>query len=148
MDQASVTQYILDTFAGVETTDAAGYTFFFYRSDHKMPFATLATRDDEYDHASDLDRDESIFRLNIGVSRDTYRSLFGPPPSPPGPSGVVDTGHDFSALDQLMPHPVYAPQSWVCILNPSDDTFEAVKPLLAESYDLAARRNARREGRE
>lgn len=146
MDQASVTQYILDTFAGVETSEAAGYTFFFYRSDHKMPFATLATRDDEYDRVSHLDRDESIFRLNIGVSRDTYRSLFGPHPSPPGPSGVVETGHDFSTLDQLMPHPVYAPQSWVCVLIPSDETFEAVKPLLAEAYDLAARRNARREG--
>jgi hypothetical protein len=89
----------------------------------------------------------SVFRLNIGVSKDTYRSLFGPQPALPGPAGVVDTGHDFSALDQLLPHPLYAPQSWVCVLNPSAETFQAVKPLLAEAYALAVRRHAKREGR-
>ena len=41
---------------------------------------------------------------------------------------------------QIMPHPVYAPQSWVCVLNPSDATFQAVRQLLAEAYDLAVRR--------
>jgi hypothetical protein len=37
-----------------------------------------------------------------------YRERFGalPPHQPAG--GVVDTGHDFAALDLLMPHPVYA----------------------------------------
>jgi hypothetical protein len=55
----------------------------------------------------------------------------------------VDAGHDFTTLDQILPHPVYAPQSWVCVLNPSDETFQAVRPLLAEAYDLAVRRYAR-----
>ena len=146
MDEASITQYILDTFAGVETATAFGYTFFFYRSDHKLPFATLGTQDDDYDRASNLNR-PSVFRLNIGVSKDTYRSLFGPQPAAPGAEGVVDTGHDFTVLDQLLPHPVYAPQSWVCVLNPSAETFQTVRPLLAEAYDLAASRNAKREAR-
>jgi len=145
MDEITITRYITDTFANVETTTTAGYTFFFYNSDHKMPFATLGTQDDDYDRASNLNR-ASVFRLNIGVNKDTYRSLFGPPPSPPGSTGVVDTGHDFSTLDQLLPHPVYAPQSWVCVLNPSAETFQAVELLLAEAYDLAARRHARRAG--
>ena len=43
MDQASITQYILDTFVGVEMAATQGYTFFFYGSEHKLPFATLAT---------------------------------------------------------------------------------------------------------
>ncbi len=43
-----------------------------------------------------------------------------------------------------MPHPVYAPQSWVCVLNPSAETFEAVKPLLADAYASVAARHARR----
>jgi Family of unknown function (DUF6194) len=47
-------------------------------------------------------------------------------------------------VDQLMPHPVYAPQSWVCVLNPSETTFQAVRPLLAEAYELAVRRHAKR----
>jgi Family of unknown function (DUF6194) len=146
MDETSIIQYITDTFANVEMASTAGYTFFFYGADRKLPFATLATQDDDFDRASNLNR-ASVFRLNIGVSKDTYRSLFGPQPAPPGPAGVVDTGHDFSALDQLLPHPVYAPQSWVCVLNPSAETFQAVKPLLAEACALAVRRHAKREGR-
>jgi len=143
MDEASITHYITDTFAGVETATAEGYTFFFYGPDRKLPFATLATKDNAYDRASNLDR-PSVFRLNIGVSKDTYRALFGRQPSRPGAEGVVGTGHDFTALDQLLPHPVYAPQSWVCVLNPSDATFQqTVRPFLAEAYELAVRRHAR-----
>ena len=102
-------------------------------------FEPAGTQDNDYDRASHLDR-PSVFRLNIGVSRDTYRSLFGPPPAPPGDAGGVATGHDFAALDQLMPHPVYAPQSWVCVLNPSAATFRGLQPLLAEAYARAANR--------
>ena len=108
-----------------------------------MPFATIVTKDyGDFDRASNLNR-PGVFRLNIGVSKETYRSWFGPQPSPPGTAGVVDTGHDFTALDQIMPHPFYAPQSWVCVLNPSEATFQAVQPLLAEAYDLAVRRFGR-----
>ena len=39
---------------------------------------------------------------------------------------------NFTALDQIMPHPIHAPQSWVWVLNPSEATFEAVRLLLAE----------------
>lgn len=143
-DPEAIARYLLDTFPGVETTAAMGYTFFFYGSDHKLPFVTIATQDNEYDRASHLDR-PSVFRLNIGVSRDSYRALFGPPPAPPGEAGVVATGHDFAALDQLMPHPVYAPQSWVCVLNPSAATFRGLQPVLAEAYARASNRHARHE---
>ncbi|MGH2370118.1 MAG: DUF6194 family protein, partial [Chloroflexota bacterium] len=67
--------------------------------------------------------------------------------TPPSAAGVVDTGHDFTVLDQLLPHPVYAPMSRVCVLKPSDATFQAARPLLAEAYDLAVRRHARRVAR-
>jgi len=142
MNEASITQYITDTFDGVEIAATEGYTFFFYGPGRKLPFATLATKDNDYDRASNLDR-PGVYRLNIGVSPATYRSLFGPQPSRPGADGVVDTGHDFTTLDQILPHPVYAPQSWVCVLSPSDATFQAVQPLLAEAYDLAIRRHAK-----
>ncbi|MGH2584005.1 MAG: DUF6194 family protein [Dehalococcoidia bacterium] len=151
MDEAAVTQYITDTFDGLDVAVASGDTFFFYdpgRSlppDRRLPFATLVTSD-AYDTASDLDR-PSVFRLNVGVSPDTYRSLFGPQPSAPGADGVVATGHDFTALDQILPHPVYAPMSWICVLNPSDARFQAIRPFLAEAYDLAVRRHARRVAR-
>jgi hypothetical protein len=163
MDEASITRYVADTFAGVDVVVASreigspeiawGDTFFIYDPDRdhppdrRFPFATIVTKDyGDFDRASNLDR-PGVFRLNIGVGKETYRSLFGPQPSPPGAAGVVDTGHDFAALDRVMPHPVYAPQSWICVLNPGAETFRAVQPLLAEAYELAARRYARREAR-
>ena len=39
-----------------------------------------------------------------------------------------------------MPHPVYGRQSWVCVLNPSAETFGRVKPLLREAYEIAVAR--------
>jgi hypothetical protein len=93
----------------------------------------------EYDRVSNLDR-PGVYRLNIGVSRSTFRSLFG--------SARVDLGAcDFTALDTLMPHPDDAAQSYLCVLNPSEETFQKLQPLLAEAYQLAVRRAARKPAR-
>jgi len=136
MDEASITQYITDTFDGVDVVSASGGTFFFYNPERKFPFVTLTTND-EYDQFSNLSR-AGVFRLNIGVSKQTFQSLF--------PAG--DTGQDFTALDRIMPHPVYGKMYWVCVLNPSEATFQAVRPLLAEAYDLAVHKHAKRAARE
>jgi hypothetical protein len=147
MDESSIRQYITDTFAGVDVVDASGGSFFFYNPDrtvapdHRFPFATLVTSD-EYDQFSDLNR-RSVFRLNIGVSKQTYASLFGPEP----PGATTEGGHDFNALDRIMPHPVYGKMYWVCVLNPGEATFQAVRPLLAEAYDSAVRKYDRRADR-
>jgi hypothetical protein len=81
-----------------------------------------------------------VFRLNVGVSQDTFRALFGHLPSD---LRTKSADYDYAALDRLMPHPAYGRQAWVCALNPSPQTFEAVKPLLAEAYSMAATRHAR-----
>ena len=153
MDQDAIIQYVADTFAGIEVMrptegPGAGDTFFYYDPQHNLdptrqfPFATIVTKDyGDFDNASQLNRPE-VFRLNIGVSRDTFRALFG---YAPGEASTQSTAYDFAALDRLMPHPVYAPQSYVCVLNPSPATFEAVKPLLAEAYSRAANRHASRQ---
>ena len=162
MDESSIIRYIAETFAGVdivrpqpgdEPEIAVGDTFFIYDPQrnqddhHRFPFATIVTKDyGDFDCASNLNR-PGVFRLNIGVGKETFHSLFGRQPAPPAETGVVDTGHDFTVLDQLLPHPVYAPQSWVCVLNPSDATFQEIRPLLAEAYNLAVSRYTRRESR-
>lgn len=136
MDESSVVDYITKTFPGVETTTNFGYTFFFYKSDHLLPFATIASSDNEYESISKLDR-PGVFRLNIGVSKETFQSLFG--------TAKVDVGsYDFTALDVLMPHPDYAKQHFICVLSPSEETFERIRALLAEAYDIAVRRYPRR----
>jgi hypothetical protein len=104
MDATEVAAYIREAFPDVETTTAYTYTFFFYGSERMLPFATLATADNEHDRVSDLDRD-GAYRLNVGVSRDTYRSLLGDEKPRLGPAGVIDTGHDFTLRDQILPHP-------------------------------------------
>ena len=137
MDETTTANYITDTFAGVETTTTWGYTFCFYGPDRKLPFATIAGADNEHDCVSDLDR-PGVFRLNIGVGRQTFQALFG--------AESVDVGaYDFTALDTVMPHPFYAAQHFVCVLNPGDATLEQVRALLAEAYGLAVRRHTRRQ---
>lgn len=136
MDEKRITDYIMNTFVGVETMTAFSYLFFFYGPERMLPFATIATADNEGDRLSNLDR-PGIFRLNIGVKKQTFQALFG--------TGKVDlSAYDFTALDTIMPHPDYAAQSWLCVLNPSDATFHQLRPLLNEAYELAVKRAARR----
>lgn len=138
MDEAAIIQYLTDTCPGMQVTNADGNYFFFYDPEQKFPFATLVTRDD-YDTASNLSR-PGVFRLNIGVSKQTFQGLFG--------LQSPDAGHDFTALDRVMPHPVYGSMYWVCVLSPSAKTFETVRPLLAEAYDAAVAKQAKRQSRE
>ena len=132
MNESSVVDYITKTFPEVETTSSFGYTFFFYRSERKLPFATLIASDYDYDRISNLDR-PGVFRLNIGISKQTFQSLFGT-------TKVDVSNYDFTALDVIMPHPDYAKQHFVCVLSPTETTFERVGALLAEAYDIAVRR--------
>ena len=145
MDEAGIIRYITETFADVQVVGAHNAFFFFLDPEQKFPFATLVT-DDTHDQASNLNR-TGVFRLNIGVGPEVYRSRFGPQPAFPRDGRTVNTGHDFTALDQLMPHPVYAAMSWVCVLNP-DQTLEDVKALLAEAYSLDAKKHAKRKAHE
>lgn len=136
MDDQAMHQYIVETFADVETATNFGYTFYFYRDDHMLPFATMIAADNEYDRLSNLDR-PGVFRLNIGVSKETFQRLFGT-------QKPRNEDYDFTALDRLIPHPEYAAQSFLCVLSPSSATFEQLRPLLAEAYELAVKRYRRR----
>lgn len=132
MNESSVTDYITKTFPDVEIVRDFGYTMFFYRSDRKLSFATFISADYEYDRYSNLNR-PGVFRLNIGVSKQTFQSLFGK-------DEVNVKDYDFTALDVIMPHPEYASYHFICVLSPSEAMFEKIRPLLAEAYDIAVRR--------
>src|SRR5438128_8626689 len=111
MDERSIIQYIAETFDGVNAVEANGDTFFIYDPErnlppsYQMPFITLVTSDFN-DSFSDLNR-PGVFRLNVGVRRETFASLFGDARFPDDPAEVAATGYDFTALDTLLPHPVY-----------------------------------------
>jgi hypothetical protein len=141
MNEVEISHYIMTTFEGVDVVVASGDSFFFYNPDgsvppnHKFPFVTLVTSDIN-DQFSNLNR-PSIFRLNIGITKQTFRTLFAKQDNA-AESNDVFSNYDFRALDQVMPHPVYGRMYWVCILNPTKATFETtVSPLLVEAYKLA-----------
>ena len=133
INEAFITNYIKSTFEDVETAANMEYIFFFYRDDHMHAFATIASTGNEYEKISNLDR-PGVYRLNIGVSRETFQTLFG--------KGKIDTSsYDFTALNTIMPHPDYSSQYFLCVLSPSETTFdERIKPMLAEAYEVAKKR--------
>ena len=137
MTEQDILDFIRSEFQGVLVAESAGNFFVFYGPNNlaveqRLPFATIMMNDLN-DSFSNLDR-PGVYRLNIGVERETFAGLFGAGPTP-----------DFTTLDQLMPHPVYAASSWVYVLNPGLETFERVQPLLTEAYALAVRRVNRQE---
>ncbi len=134
MDQDAITAYVTDTFEHVNVATNDGDLFYLYEPDPMFPFATLITKDNDFDSHSKLDR-PGVFRLNIGVSKATFQGLF---------AAAGTDGYDFTARDVLMPHPVYGRQYWVSVLNPTDATFDGLRPMLAEAYRLVVDRNARK----
>ena len=129
----AITQVILERYPETFVAEALGATFFSLDEKHWPNFATIVTTDEHDEGApSDLAR-PGAFRLNIGVGRGTFEKLVGSMDAP-----------DYAAYDLLLPHPVYAKQLWISILNPSDATFrDIVMPLLVEAHDRLAAQRAR-----
>ncbi len=143
MDASSITRYLTETFPDIQVETSDESSFFFCGEERKFPFATLVTKD-SYDTVSNLNR-PGVFRLNIGLARATFLSFFGAQPARPGEADAGPADCDFTALDRLMPHPVYGSMFWACVLNPSASTFEEkVRPLLAEAYEQASGRHSGR----
>jgi len=140
VDAAAIARYIAKAYPDADVLTAGNGTYFSCDAEKHWPnFATLVTSDEfdgETDEKgtwvprsfSDLSR-PGVYRLNIGLSKATYESLVG-----------AMTDADYTAFDRVLPHPVYATQHWVCILNPSAATFDAVvKPLLDEAHERISR---------
>lgn len=146
MNAEELTDHITSTFAGTRVMEAYGDVFFLYDPDNdlpperQMPYATIVT-DDNYERVSRLS-EPGAYRLNIGLTKATYTAMFGPVPTERDADGVFDTGFDYAERDRVMPHPVYASQHWVCVVSPGEATLDAVRPLLVEAHEFAARKHA------
>jgi hypothetical protein len=127
-DPEAITRAILERYPETVVAQALGATFFSLDETHWPNFATIVTTDEHDEGApSDLAR-PGAFRLNVGVGRATFERLVGSLAAP-----------DYAAYDTILPHPVYAKQRWVSILNPSAATFrDVVLPLVAEAHDRLA----------
>jgi hypothetical protein len=128
-DPDEITSWITAIYPDTVVSEAMGATFFSLDDKGWPNFATIVTTDEhDMGNPSDLAR-PGVFRLNIGVGEATFERLT---------AGVTDP--DFAALDTVIPHPVYAKQRWVAILNPSRRSFDQiVKPLIAEAHERLAK---------
>lgn len=133
MNQSEVESFVA-SLENVQQTENFGYLFFFVGDDHMLPFVTIATSDNEYDKVSNLDR-EGVFRINIGVNRETFKLLF---------SASTSENIDYSVLNIFLPHPDYAKQNFICILNPSGENVERTKQLIVEAHSIASARYQRK----
>lgn len=134
MNQSEVKAFV-EGLENVQRTENFGYIFYFIGDDHLVPFMTIADSDNDFDSVSNLNR-EGVFRINIGVSRETFQTLFG--------EAVSETA-DYSAINVFLPHPDYAPQNFICILNPSGENVQKTKEFITEAHERAAARFARKQ---
>jgi hypothetical protein len=134
-DPEAITCTILETYPDADLVEIPGAAFFSLDPEKHWPnFATIVTTDEhDMGSPSNLSARPGVFRLNLGVGRETFDRLVGSMTDP-----------DYAAFERVLPHPVYAKQRWISILNPSDATFrEVVLPLIAEAHDQLAAQRAR-----
>ncbi|MGQ4617528.1 DUF6194 family protein [Nocardia sp. R7R-8] len=119
-----------------------GDTFFYYSPDGAVPkatqpFATIVTKNYPGDESSGLDRPDA-FRVNIAAGKEAFTHWTGHTPREPF------TPDDPSAVDTVIPHPVYASAGWLAVINPGARTDEPTRVLLRTAYELARSRRAAR----
>ncbi len=141
MKPENIIKYITENFHGVSPKSSWGETSLFYNPGKVLPnvvyFCTIKENNGENDKSAELDR-AGIFRVSIGINKNSYEKLFGAKPPRPAKGGIINTGHDFTELNTLMPHPIYGWMNWVQILNPSESTFTEILPLIKEAHASAA----------
>ncbi len=100
----------------------------------RQPFATVVTSDyPGFDTSSRLDR-PGVFRVNLAVGREALADAVGP-------AGEEAGEHDPAALDEWLPHPVYATQGWISILCPSRRSEQRLRDLVMLAHGRAAGRH-------
>jgi len=53
--------------------------------------------------------------------------------------------YDFTEVDKIIPHPVYAWMGWISVLNPSIETFETLKTFIEEAYGFSKEKFSKRK---
>ena len=123
-NRQALIRLIRETYPDADFATMDGAAFFSLDEKHWPNFATVVWTD-AFDEGSpsNLSR-PGVYRVNIGLDREAFQRLAGDLRDP-----------DFAAFDRVMPHPVYAKQRWIAILNPSHATVQdTVLPLIAAAH--------------
>ncbi|SEU30018.1 hypothetical protein SAMN05443270_4824 [Lacrimispora sphenoides] len=143
-----IIQYCKENLDDVVLVNSWGEKGVFYNPQHKLKrgvyVLTIKEKDGENDKSSNLNR-ANIFRVNLGIRKTTFKELFGEIPNRPAAGGIVDMDYDFTELDKIIPHPVYAWMGWISVLNPSVKTFEILKPFIEEAYTFSKEKFSKRK---
>ncbi|MEU4191496.1 DUF6194 family protein [Kribbella sp. NPDC026611] len=140
---------VIRGYDGVRVLEAQNDLFYLYDPaadlppERQQPFATIVTGD-HYEKVSRLD-EPGAWRLNLGLTKASYTALFGAVPTERDADWVLDSGRDYAVRNTLMPHPFYASQYWVAVVNPAE--LDPLVPLLAEAHAFAARKYANHQAR-
>jgi len=140
MQQKEIFDWCLQNLEGTVFTKNWGEHGVFYNPNKTLKkgvyVLTIKEKDGDNDKASNCSRD-GVFGVNIGIRRDTFIEMFSHLPKRPAAGCTVDMIYDFTEIDKIMPHPVYAWMGWLRVLSPSKETFNKLKPLIRESYAYA-----------
>ncbi|MEU6084505.1 DUF6194 family protein [Streptomyces sp. NPDC047108] len=122
-----------------------GDAFFYHAPDgriphHVQPYGTIVTKNYPGDTACDLDA-PGRWRVNVLADRTTFRELTGEEPR------SLARPRDHTAVDCVMPHPVYGALGWICVVDPGARTEDTVVRLLHRAHDAARVRFTRRHER-
>jgi deazaflavin-dependent oxidoreductase (nitroreductase family) len=137
-DREALIRLIREAYPDADFVTMEGAAFFSLDDQHWPNFATVVWTDDfDEGSPSNLSR-PGVYRLNIGLDKETFRRLVGNLRDP-----------DYAAFDRVLPHPVYAKQRWIGILNPSHATVQdTLLQLVADAHDrLIAVRDRKRAAR-
>ena len=148
MKSDEILQYCLENLEGTILVNSWGEKGIFYNPNNTLKrgiyILTIKEKDGENDKGSNLDR-ENIYRVNVGIQKKTFINLFGEIPKRPSKGCIVDMEYDFTSIDKIIPHPIYAWMGWICCLNPTKKTFEKLKLLILESYEYAKEKYRKRK---
>lgn len=148
MKQNEILNYCLSNLDGTVLVESWGEKGIFYNPGHTLKRGvytlTIKEKDGDNDKSSDLNR-KDVYRVNLGIRKDTFKNMFSYTPKRPPAGGVIQMDYDFTALDVIMPHPVYGWMGWISVLSPTKETFEKLKPLIEEAYDFAIEKFSKRK---
>ena len=135
-----LTKYILETFPGSDFVTFQGDVFYYadkslVGSKTIQPFATIVTKDSDYDKASNLDRDEDTYRFNLGLNKSDFDSLIAVQPPSKEFGAYLQTDIDFTVEDQIIPHPIYGTANWISVINPSKLTIDKLKQYMKKGFN-------------
>ncbi|MCI9577109.1 MAG: hypothetical protein HFJ84_10870 [Clostridiales bacterium] len=148
MTPDEVLKYCLENLEGTVLVNSWGERGVYYNPDNILKrgvyILTVKEKDGDNDKSSNLNR-KNIYRINLGIRKTTFIEMFDFIPKRPAKGEIVDMNYDFSATNKILPHPVYAWMGWICSLNPSEKTFEELKPHIQEAYEYAKEKFKKRK---